>query len=244
MDKRPRPNASGPEYSAYSGPYGARHGARLTAAIASLLMTGLLVTVLVAGLRGPRSGPPTPHTSQPPVFALPAEPAASDRPDAQEHPVPGREAAPDLMAPAPPPPSQTVPANGSEAEELIRPPSALPSQSAPVSPPIMMARPSTPPPAQDPPDADTAWRSYQVLLWQRVMARRPDGPHLSGEATLRFTLDTRGGIIAAAIERSSGNRMLDRIALRALRDASPFPPPPTEIRDRELTFTIRFRYNQ
>ncbi|GAD48814.1 hypothetical protein NT2_04_02260 [Caenibius tardaugens NBRC 16725] len=112
-----------------------------------------------------------------------------------------------------------------------------------VSPSISVAQLSVPP-AESPQTADPVWNSYQFMLWRRVMARRPDGMHLSGEATLRFTLDANGAIVDADIARSSGNRMIDRLALRTLRSVSPFPAPPEEIQDRDLSFTIGFRFNK
>jgi TonB family protein len=84
--------------------------------------------------------------------------------------------------------------------------------------------------------ADAIWNAYRQTLWRRIAARRPAGIRMAGEALVRFTLDTGGTLISVELERSSGNAMLDRLALRTVRSASPFLPSPEAVKEQGLTF--------
>lgn len=57
---------------------------------------------------------------------------------------------------------------------------------------------------------------------------------------VRMSIDTSGNITSASISKSSGNRLFDDSVLRAVKDASPVPPPPANVyqyfRDVELVF--------
>lgn len=90
---------------------------------------------------------------------------------------------------------------------------------------------------------DQALTLYQRALWDRIAARRPAGVHLSGVAMIGFTLSAEGSLISAELAASSGNAMLDRLALRTIRNASPFPPPPQSVAKDRLTFTIAFSFH-
>jgi len=92
-------------------------------------------------------------------------------------------------------------------------------------------------------DQNDTLAAYAALLWQRIAATRPPGMHLAGEALLRFTLDRNGRISSAEIARSSGNRLLDKLAIRCLHQAAPFPSPPATLPDAALQFSIVFRFN-
>lgn len=83
---------------------------------------------------------------------------------------------------------------------------------------------------------------YQKILWQQVASRRPPGIHLEGEAFVAFTLDRAGRLLTASIEQTSGNKLLDRLALRTVRTAAPFPPPPVELPDHALRFSLAFNF--
>ncbi|MEZ5654880.1 MAG: TonB family protein [Sphingobium sp.] len=89
---------------------------------------------------------------------------------------------------------------------------------------------------------DTIWAEYQKAIWAYIVAQKPAGLHMAGEAVLAFSLDRDGSLIAVRIVRPSGNTMLDRVALRSLRNAAPYPPPPEPIQARDLQFTIRFSF--
>ncbi|MDR1394928.1 MAG: energy transducer TonB, partial [Deltaproteobacteria bacterium] len=59
------------------------------------------------------------------------------------------------------------------------------------------------------------------------MARRMG---IEGTATVAFTILAGGEASGAAIVKSSGHEGLDQSALAAVRNASPFPPPPAPAR--------------
>ena len=67
---------------------------------------------------------------------------------------------------------------------------------------------------------------YQRELWSRVPARKPSGIHLAGVATVRFSVEDDGALIAVELVASSCEAALDRLALRTVRNAAPFAAPP------------------
>ena len=62
--------------------------------------------------------------------------------------------------------------------------------------------------------------------------------HMEGMATLRFTITREGKLKGLNLVKSSRHRILDKAALGAVRDASPFPPPPDSISGGDLTLEI------
>lgn len=123
---------------------------------------------------------------------------------------------------------------------------ALPKahQSAPpvaISPPQSIVAPPTAAPA--PVALPSSVEMYQETLWQWVAARRPQGIYLEGEATIAFTLDRQGRLISASIAQSSGNKLLDRLALRTIRTAAPYPTPPADMPDEALHFRLVFSFH-
>lgn len=92
-------------------------------------------------------------------------------------------------------------------------------------------------------ERDAAWTEYQRQVRARIAARRPAGLHMTGVATLRFTLDGGGRLATLDLAQGSGNAMLDRLALRTVRSASPFPPPPDGVERERLVFIIGFSFH-
>jgi protein TonB len=62
--------------------------------------------------------------------------------------------------------------------------------------------------------------------------------HMEGMATLRFTITRGGKLKGSELVRSTRYKILDRAALKAVRDAAPFPPLPESISESELTLEI------
>lgn len=83
---------------------------------------------------------------------------------------------------------------------------------------------------------------YAGRLWAHIAARRPAGIRLEGTTIVAFTLSRNGQVTELAVAGASGNAMLDRLALRSVRQASPLPPPPEGLRDDQLRFTIPFSF--
>ncbi len=65
---------------------------------------------------------------------------------------------------------------------------------------------------------------------------------IEGTTLVRFVFDSNGTLVSAAIKTSSGYPELDSLALRAIRQAQPYPLPSNE-RDRlvELSLPIQFK---
>ena len=199
------------------------------AAMAAVLCNAAIIAALWLDLGGTeRSGS---RADEIKTFALPVA-AAPDPPG----PRPARR----KSLPASPalPPSSAVPAPAqlaAPAPDHPRAIAALPD--LPVAP-----APSPPVAAREDAPANSAWNAYQAMVWARIAARKPRGINLPGEVLLAFTLDTEGRLVTAEIMRSGGNAQLDRLALRTLANATPFPTPPPAVRDGPLTFTIRFGF--
>jgi protein TonB len=73
--------------------------------------------------------------------------------------------------------------------------------------------------------------SYQARVRAQLTRHRSYPPEaarrrLSGTATVSFTINAGGRVVAARLVRSSGQGVLDRAALAMVRRASPFPPIP------------------
>src|SRR3546814_3507058 len=89
----------------------------------------------------------------------------------------------------------------------------------------------------------TARETYIRRLWAWIAARRPAGLHLEGEALISFSIGPRGDLRGLSLDRSSGNAQLDRLALRTVRLAAPFPRPPESLDAEELDFALPFHFN-
>jgi len=63
-----------------------------------------------------------------------------------------------------------------------------------------------------------------------------------GDLYIKFTIDKRGKLISVELIRTSGYRMLDDAAIKALKDAQPFWPLPEDWQKDSLTITGHFIY--
>jgi len=87
-----------------------------------------------------------------------------------------------------------------------------------------------------------AIRSYASQVRARVLSRAPRGGSRRGTTVVSFGVSKGGGLRYARVARSSGNPGLDRKALGAVRRAAPFPRPPAGASNRQLAYTISFRF--
>ncbi|OGR30482.1 MAG: hypothetical protein A2091_12380 [Desulfuromonadales bacterium GWD2_61_12] len=100
------------------------------------------------------------------------------------------------------------------------------------------------------PNATAERDAYLQVLRQRIEERR-DYPLLArkgrqqGRAIVRFRLDRQGTLCETWLAVSTGSSLLDRAALRAVAEATPFPPLPPGI-DVATTFDapVIFRLNR
>lgn len=65
---------------------------------------------------------------------------------------------------------------------------------------------------------------------------------LAGTVVMKFTVGTRGELLAKEVAASSGSPALDSAAVSALERAAPFPPIPPEVSTKPLAFTQPFRF--
>jgi protein TonB len=73
-----------------------------------------------------------------------------------------------------------------------------------------------------------------------------NGHKLYGELTMNLTIDARGNVIDAEIERSSNSRWLDQRALAIVRAAAPFGNFSDDMRRKadQIVVTSRFRFTK
>lgn len=219
-----------------SSAWSRRIGAGLAAAICCLLM----LAALDANLAGILRSTPTIEVS---TFRLLPTSSPAAAPSVQRRSRTGeasRSSSQPVRA------AETAPTD--EKGETVASPLSLPAPTVPTVAALSANRqpktePDTPPQqAHDDDTKGTALAAYQRQLWARISARKPAGIHLAGVATLRFTVGDDGALVAVELVASSGNAALDRLALRTVRNAAPFPPPPDVERD-QLVFTIPFSFH-
>ena len=136
------------------------------------------------------------------------------------------------VRPLPPPLEPVSLSQDAERESPV----AAPSAAAPL---VAEARAQPAPvvAAERPQGEDDIAAAYAQRLWTHIRAHRPAGLQLQGTAEVAFRVDRKGSLVWARLIRSSGVALLDRLALRTVREASPFPAPPQQLSDARLEFT-------
>jgi protein TonB len=156
----------------------------------------------------------------------------------------------------PPPPAPTRAAEPPRPD----PPRALPAPApAPAPPPpAVAAKPGPEPVKAGRPDGSSAPLSnisvdvsdfpftYYLRQLQNKITEKwvpPRGASVGGEkAIVLFEIDREGQIKEPSVERSSGNAIYDQSAVRAVLEASPFPPLPQGFPGRSLRVHFGFEY--
>lgn len=77
-------------------------------------------------------------------------------------------------------------------------------------------------------------------IWQYPLQAAEKG--IYGDLYLRFTIDKKGKLVSVELLRTSGYRILDDAAIKALKDAQPFWPLPDDWGKDSLTITGHFIY--
>ena len=103
--------------------------------------------------------------------------------------------------------------------------------------------PATTEPDTAAPGKEDLLAAYAAQLRQRILERRPRGLRKDGTATVAFQIDHAGQLAGSAIAVSSGNVQLDRVALRMVRQAAPFPEPPGELPASKLHFSLSIHFH-
>ena len=218
-----------------------RLGAGLAAVTCCLLMLAALDANLAGLLRPTQAARVSSFTllaPSPPPPPPPPAPSAEPRLRTGE--------APRSPEPRPSRPAEPAPTNekgGSIASPLPAPPATGPSLTAATASRLSAPEPPVAPPQAQNDKNQTALAAYQRQLWARIAARKPAGIRLAGVATVRFAVAGDGALVAVDLAASSGNTALDRLALRTVRNASPFPPPPATAKEEQLVFTIPFSFH-
>jgi protein TonB len=68
--------------------------------------------------------------------------------------------------------------------------------------------------------------AYRAKVWS-ALARHKPRVGKPGSTTVTFAIGAGGALGSVQVSRSSGNAELDRMAIQAVRNAAPFPPPPS-----------------
>jgi protein TonB len=72
-------------------------------------------------------------------------------------------------------------------------------------------------------------------------ARRQDQ---EGSVQIRFTLSRQGALAGdPVVEKRSRHRLLNESALKAVKDAAPYPPFPEEVPDEEMSFQVTVAFS-
>ena len=201
-----------------------------------LLAGGLLGAALDAR---PAPAPRQQHALT--VIALETRSAPAAPPAAPQTDIPAArhgQAPPPVEPPVGPPVIGIYPTpagGGALPPSVTEPPREGPGE-RPVAP-----RPAAPPPAARP-TPDAARRDFLAAVWRRIDANRPRGTTMTGTTLVRFQLSADGTLLSATVARTSGTMLLDKIALRSVRLAAPFPPPPGGLDGDDLTFEIPIQF--
>lgn len=82
--------------------------------------------------------------------------------------------------------------------------------------------------------------AYTNRVQSHLTVNRPSGGRGSGTVRITFALSASGRVIWAHVSRPSGKPVLDQAALMAVRAASPYPMPPTNLTAAQRTFSFPF----
>jgi protein TonB len=194
--------------------------------------------------------PPAPESELAPG---PQQPQTESREQKREEtPEEKPERVPDVTpAPNPANPAVTLPAIPEPPKEVPRKEAKQePAEAAPVptAPPAAVApalRPASPPPGRVPRPSSAAMISWQRSLVAQLERNKRYPPGAGGDqgtARLAFRIDRRGLLLASHIVQSSGSTALDQETLALVKRAQPFPTPPANIGDDQLSFVVPIRY--
>jgi protein TonB len=122
---------------------------------------------------------------------------------------------------------------------------SLPMPEPPKPDPPSEEKQATAPPQANAPRAIARWESTLAAHLERFK-RYPDKARARGDqgtATVAFTIDHEGRLVASRIVQSSGSETLDEETLAMLVRAQPLPKPPDNVLDRELSFMVPVKFN-
>jgi protein TonB len=90
--------------------------------------------------------------------------------------------------------------------------------------------------------SDFPYAYYLRTIHQKI-SERWEGRARDGQQPVAvFEIGRDGKVLRLGIEKTSGNSLYDQAALRAITDASPFPPLPVDFKDSLLRIHLGFNY--
>lgn len=207
----------------------------------------------------PQKEPPAPPRTPEVARTAPPRPADLVLPRKAEKETPALEnpaARERLISRSLPPLPPATPVPPVRAPE---PPRAVPVPPPPAAPPaVASVRPGVEPLPLGRPDAITRSTGsisldvsdFPFTYYLRAIQRKigdqwtpPRGSAAGGEkVVVLFEIGRDGQIKEPSVERSSGNAIYDQSALRAVVDASPFPPLPADFKASSLKVHFGFEY--
>jgi TonB family protein len=145
-----------------------------------------------------------------------------------------------------------------EPPKIAAPPAAPAAPAAPATPPVAVARPGVEPMRLGRPNAATTSTgsiavdasdfpfTYYLRLIQSKIGERWSPPRAAAAGGERvivlFEIQRDGQVREPTVEKSSGNALYDQSALRAITEASPFPPLPPEFKASSLRVHFGFEF--
>ena len=119
-----------------------------------------------------------------------------------------------------------------------------PQPETPATPPAATspAPVPTPPAPAKPSPAVASWQQALVARLDRFKSYPSQANGAEGVVTVSFRIDRKGKVVTSQVAKSSGSSVLDAAALALIKRASPFPPPPAELRDDDLSIVVPVRY--
>ena len=92
------------------------------------------------------------------------------------------------------------------------------------------------------PAAIASWQRLLVAQLERNKRYPPGAKGEHGTVRLAFRLDRHGRVVMSRLAQSSGSAALDQETLALVHRAQPFPAPPADVPDNQLSFVVPIRY--
>ena len=108
--------------------------------------------------------------------------------------------------------------------------------------PQVPEKPPTGAPSPRPSPAIANWQQHLVTRLARFQRYPTQAGGAAGIVSVGFSIDRQGRVVDSRIVKSSGSPALDAEAQALVKRASPFPPPPAEVPDADLSFVVPIRY--
>lgn len=179
-------------------------------------------------------GAPAPEAEQSERIEASEKPRSDEQPLVQEKVQDADAADPaPLMAEKQPEQAENQPRV--EASDAAAPPAAAETAAPPAAPAVGREN-------RKPSAADLHWQRSLVAHLERSKRYPRQAGGQSGVARLAFSIDRQGRLLDGRIVQSSGSTILDAEALALVKRAEPFPPPPADVADDQLSFVAPIRY--